>query len=421
MSNEQVEDVPQIGMYGEAPAEATEDTNRKGSDQEESYDQGFEDEEPVAVNANSEPVQGFEDEEPVAANANPEPAPEAASTPAVQLDAPTPTSTPAVELDEPTPANDIPEEAIGSNSPERAEPSRDSSPAKSPTGASKVSDDLKARTMFSMSTTDGVLKRTTFIHKISGYRSAPEISIASKSGSMFMRSTQGPSPGSYNLPDDEKSKFKTTARFSFGGGSRFGLAGSPSKLQPGPGAYNPKDPSLYVDTKVGFGTSIRNKGAPASQANPGPGAYENRSTVGGGMMFTARGRHPQSYMRSRSLPGPGAYSPLPGAYQTSPKCGFGTSTRGDFGGGSRGQPGPGTYDMQSWKCVGKDSAKFSATSRRRMHDLNSYVTPGPGTYNAHATSFGSPGAYSCRHVDEGYKLRNADANAESASTMRATH
>jgi len=420
MSNEQVEDVPQVGMYVEEPAEAT-DTNQKVSDQEESYDQGFEDEEPVAANANSEPVQGFEDEEPVAANANSEPAPEAASTPAVQLDAPTPASTPAVELDEPTPANDIPEEAIGSNSPERANASRDSSPAKSPTGASKMSDDLKARTMFSMSTTDGVLKRTTFIHKISGYRSAPEISIASKSGSMFMRSAQGPSPGSYNLPDEEKSKFKTSSRFSFGGGSRFGLAGSPSKLQPGPGAYNAKDPSLYVDTKVGFGTSIRNKGAASSQANPGPGAYENRSTVGGGMMFTARGRHPQSYMRSRSLPGPGAYSPLPGAYQTSPKCGFGTSTRGDFGGGSRGQPGPGTYDMQNWKCVGKDSAKFSATSRRRMHDLNSYVTPGPGTYNAHATSFGSPGAYSCRHVDEGYKLRNADANAESASTMRATH
>lgn len=405
MSNEQVEDVPQLGMDGEAPAEATEDapqigmygeapaeatdTNEKVPDQEESYDQGFEDEEPVATNANSEP------------------APEAASTPAVQLDAP-------------TPANDI-QEAIDTNSPEKANPSRDSSPAKSPTGASKVSDDLKARTMFSMSTTDGVLKRTTFIHKISGYRSAPEISIASKSGSMFMRSAQGPSPGSYNLPDDEKSKFKTSARFSFGGGSRFGLGGSPSKLQPGPGAYNPKDPSLYVDTKVGFGTSIRNKGGASSQANPGPGAYENRSTVGGGMMFTARGRHPQSYMRSRSLPGPGAYSPLPGAYASSPKCGFGTSTRGDFGGASRGQPGPGTYEMQAWKCVGKDSAKFSATSRRRMHDLNSYVTPGPGTYNAHATSFGSPGAYSCRHVDEGYKQRNATANADTASTMRATH
>lgn len=463
MSNEQVDDVPQVGMYGDAPpdeaaapppqeAAATAiaevsaapetlhlaaragsvdtvkmllrngadidekdkegktalqhaqeagqkdiekhlqevmDANRKSSDPEESYDQGFEDEEPVATNANSAP------------------SPEAASTPSVQLDAP-------------TPADEV-QEAIGTNSPEKANRSRDSSPAKSPTGTSKVGDDLKARTMFAMSTTDGVLKRTTFIHKISGYRSAPSITIASKSGSMFMRSAQGPSPGSYNLPDDEKSKFKTSGKFSFGGGSRFGLAGSPTKLQPGPGAYNPKDPALSVDTKVGFGTSVRNKGGASSQANPGPGAYENRSTVGGGLMFTATGRHPQSYMRSRSLPGPGAYSPLPGAYQTSPKCGFGTSTRGALEGGARGQPGPGTYDMQNWKCVGKDSLKFSATSRRKMTDLNSYVTPGPGTYNAHATSFGSPGAYSCRHVDEGYKLRNDVANAEPASTMRATH
>merc|ERR1719191_2178299 len=114
-------------------------------------------------------------------------------------------------------------------------------------------------------------------------------------------------------------------------------------------------------------------------------------------------------MRSRSLPGPGAYTPsINGAYQSSPKCGFGTSTRGEiYGGAGRGQPGPGTYEMQNWKCLGKDSAKYSATSRRRIHDLNSYVTPGAGTYNAHATSFGSPGAYSCRHVDDGYKTRHA--------------
>merc|ERR1719198_2358959 len=163
---------------------------------------------------------------------------------------------------------------------------------------------------------------------------------------MFMRSGQSPAPGSYNLPDDEKSKFKCSSRYSFGGGSRFGLGQSPTKLQPGPGAYNPKDPSLDADTKVGFGTSVRNKGAPASQAAPGPGAYECRSTVGGGLMFTARGRHPTSYMRSRSLPGPGTYAPtLNGAYQASPKCGFGTSTRGEVAAaGGRGQPGPGTYE-----------------------------------------------------------------------------
>jgi len=358
------------------------------------------------LGANAKPEdnydQSFEDE------ASPSPAAAAAPTPAAA-------STPAVQLD--APADDVIQEKIGIDSPQQGTRSPNagnrspgnSSPAKSPSG---MGDDLKARTMFSMSTTDGVLKRTTFIHKISGYTSAPEITIGSRGGSMFMRSGVSPSPGSYNLPDDEKSKFKTTTKFSFGGGSRFGLGQSPSKMQPGPGAYNPKDPSLGVDTKVGFGTSVRNKGQPSSQANPGPGAYENRSTVGGGMMFTARGRHPQSYMRSRSLPGPGAYTPvITGAYQTSPKCGFGTSVRGEFGGPGGRMPGPGTYEMQNFKCLGKDSAKFSATSRRRMHDLNSYVTPGPGTYNAHATSFGSPGAYSCRHVDEGYATRNAEQAA----------
>merc|ERR1719456_1805861 len=152
---------------------------------------------------------------------------------------------------------------------------------------------------------------------------------------MFMRSAAGPAPGSYNLPHDEKSKFKTSCKFSFGGGSRFGLGQSPTKQQPGPGAYNPRDPALYVDTKVGFGTSVRNKGTPASQANPGPGAYEVRSTVGDALMFTARGRHPTSYMRSRSQPGPGAYNPKDHyTILASPKCGFGTSTRDEGSGGA---------------------------------------------------------------------------------------
>jgi hypothetical protein len=269
--------------------------------------------------------------------------------------------------------------------------------------------DLKERTAFHSQTVDGVMKRTTFMHAISTYPTAPQVTISSRNENTMPRSNQGPAPGTYNLPDAEKSKFKATSKFSFGGSSRFGLGASPTKQQPGPGQYNPKDPSLFVDTKVGFGTSVRGKINGAAQANPGPGAYESKSTVGGGLMFTARGRHPTSYMRSRSMPGPGAYTPALGAaYQTSPKCGFGTSTRGDFvGGAARGQPGPGTYEMQNFKCMGKDSKKFSATSRRRMHDLNSYVTPGPGTYNAHVTSFGHAGAPSCGFDDQKYKERDA--------------
>lgn len=130
-----------------------------------------------------------------------------------------------------------------------------------------------------------------------------------------------------------------------------------------------------------------------SLSNPGPGAYELRTLVGSGLMFTARGRNPASYMvRSRSMPGPGAYTPsLSSVYETSPKCGFGTSSRdAEFARARRAvaNPGPGTYEVHTYKTIGRDAAKYSATSRRQVHDLESYLTPGPGTYNAHITSFG---------------------------------
>ena len=32
----------------------------------------------------------------------------------------------------------------------------------------------------------------------------------------------------------------------------------------------------------------------------------------------------------------------------------------------------------------------------QVSDLDGYTSPGPGTYNAHTTCFGSPGAPSCR-------------------------
>merc|ERR1712232_1509117 len=213
-----------------------------------------------------------------------------------------------------------------------------------------------------------------------------------KTGAAFIRSSANPAPGTYNMPDEGKTKYKKPPAFSFGGVARFGMGGEPpSKKQPGPGAYTPTDPALSCTQKVGFGTSVRGKGSMVAQANPGPGAYEQRSTVGQGPMCTAGGRHPTSYMRARSLPGPGSYNPsMHYAYPTLPRCGFGTSTRDDIAGRARNlvMPGPGTYEMQNFRTVGTESPKFSATSRRRVHDLNSYVTPGPGTYNAHVTSFG---------------------------------
>merc|ERR1712232_141509 len=241
-------------------------------------------------------------------------------------------------------------------------------------------------------THEGVLKRTTYMTSVSAYRTGPKYSLGIKTGAAFIRSSANPAPGTYNTPDEGKTKYKKPPAFSFGGVARFGMGGEPpSKKQPGPGAYTPNDPVLSCTQKVGFGTSVRGKGSMVAQANPGPGAYELRSTVVAGPMVTACGRHAASYMRARSLPGPGAYNPsLHYAYPTLPRCGFGTSTRDDIASKSRNlvMPGPGTYEMQNFRTVGTETPKFSATSRRRVHDLNSYVTPGPGTYNAHVTSFG---------------------------------
>lgn len=249
--------------------------------------------------------------------------------------------------------------------------------------------DLKKKTSFTNMTIDGVHKQPTYMVHLSNYKTGPKFSIGTKLPSSFIRSSSTPAPGSYNLVGEDRAKFKSEPRFSFGGCARFGLGQSPTKKMPGPGAYNPKDPLLHMETKVGFGSSSRAKATLASQHNPGPGAYEARSSLGQGKMFTAGGRHPTNYTRSRSLPGPGAYNPsLVAVCQTPPQCGFGTATRNDIVGKGAQAPGPGTYDLQSFKATGSDAPKYSTASRRRLHDLNSYVTPGPGSYNSHITSFG---------------------------------
>lgn len=255
--------------------------------------------------------------------------------------------------------------------------------------------DLKDKTAsISAMTVDGVVKgRPTYLASLSKYKSGPKYTMGPPGQCTFIRSSNNPAPGSYNLPDGDRDKYKRVPRYSFGAGSRFGLGTSPAKMQPGPGAYNPSDPVLKTDPKVGFGTSLRGHGALIGQANPGPGAYECRNTVGGGKMFTAGGRHPASYMRARSMPGPGAYNPSThGVFNSSLKVGFGTSTRDDVAARARNlvMPGPGTYELQNFKTVGAEAPKFSATSRRRLQDLSSYVTPGPGSYNAHLTNFGEP-------------------------------
>lgn len=335
----------------------------------------------MPANAKAEPEEfedEFEDDAPEKPPAN------VAAAPPADVPADAPTTDPRAQQDDIPETIGEPEVDQTQLSPPQASKSAPNSPSFKSGGI-----DLKKKTDFG-GTIGGVLKRTTFMHSISTFRTGPKYTMVSRGAGTFIRSSSTPAPGTYNLPMEEKSKFKAPPKFSFGSGSRFGLGASPLKKQPDPGTYNPFDPALHTDTKVGFGTSTRGK--MVLTANPGPGAYEVKNTVGEGKMFTARGRHATSYLRSRSMPGPGAYTPQDHfAVPTAPKCGFGTSTRDDMvsrNARSGMMPGPGSYELQNFATIGKDSKKFSATSRRKMHDLNSYVTPGPGTYNSHVTSFG---------------------------------
>jgi len=261
----------------------------------------------------------------------------------------------------------------------------------SPGFTSHSSEDLKSKLQFSSMTTDGVKKGPTFMHTVSTYKTGQRWSFGQKGPSTFIASSGTPAPGSYNLHTGHGGgRYKSLPKFSFGGATRFAIGEVPTKKQPGPGAYNPRDPLLTAGPKVSFAGANAGRGPPLPENAPGPGAYEQRSTLGKSKMFTARGRQASSYMRSRSQPGPGAYDPKLGAVLMGiPKCGFGTSIRNDITGAARSLmlPGPGAYDMQSAMSVGKNGPKYSAASRRRVHDLDSYVTPGPGTYNAHTTSF----------------------------------
>ncbi|CAE7666637.1 Pum2 [Symbiodinium pilosum] len=261
----------------------------------------------------------------------------------------------------------------------------------SPGFTSHSSEDLKSKLQFSSMTTDGVKKGPTFMHTVSNFKTGARWTFGQKGPSTFIASSSTPAPGSYNMNHGQGGgRYKSLPKFSFGGATRFAAGEAPSKKQPGPGAYNPRDPLLTAGPKVSFAGANAGRGPPLPENAPGPGAYEQRSNLGKSKMFTARGRQASSYMRSRSQPGPGAYDPKVGAVLMGiPKCGFGTSIRNDITGAARSLmlPGPGAYDMQSAMSVGKNGPKYSAASRRRVHDLDSYVTPGPGTYNAHTTSF----------------------------------
>lgn len=274
-------------------------------------------------------------------------------------------------------------------------PPKRSGMAKSASGPAAFGgfNDMKERTSaFGAVSTSGVKKGGVYATNISHIKSSPKFTMGARDKTpSFIRTTSTPAPTAYERSEDGSSKFNNPVRAKIGKEQRWGSAMNPTKRQPGPGAYTPKDPVLAVSPKIGFGSSMRLQGAIIAQSNPGPGAYEARSCLGESQCFTAKGRHPTHYVAQKALPGPGAYTPVTTiSMKHGPRAGFGTSRRDDIAPLRTLGPGPGSYELQNYKNVGMDAPKTSMTSRRRVHDINSYLTPGPGSYNNHHTCFGAP-------------------------------
>lgn len=202
-------------------------------------------------------------------------------------------------------------------------------------------------------TVDGVLKRTTYMHHLSVFRTGPRYSLGTRRLGLSSKSF-APPPGTYEVSGNQGNKFRTVPQYSFG----------PAKKQPGPGAYDPSDPT-DVAAKIGFvGRNARSGFATSGSAPAQP--------------------------KSRSHPGLGAnepnHDPNLGA---SLKTGMGRGTRDDPAAQARKKttPAPGSYELQNFHGTGSGGPRYSFTARRSMQDPRSHLEPGPGAYNAHITSF----------------------------------
>jgi len=112
-----------------------------------------------------------------------------------------------------------------------------------------------------------------------------------------------PGPGAYNVGAQvgaEGPKYSASPRRDW----------VPDAVTPGPGTYQPPDPSAAGDKsspKWGFGTSGREARARPTAANPGPGAYTSESKLAG-PQYSMRGRVDPN--RVAPTPGPGAHGPV---------------------------------------------------------------------------------------------------------------
>lgn len=227
-----------------------------------------------------------------------------------------------------------------------------------------------------------------YMTSFSGYKSSPKWSFRNRDSlPQKQRKFDQPGPGAYTVTNVDKFKYGGGARFGFGTGPRF--QADVTKL-PGPGAYSPFDPALSHGARFGFGTSLRSAGKSTVHETPPPGTYDIRSDMGRGKSWTARGKPKPIVEAGLESPGPGAYTPNMKVYEHGARFSFGNAGReGLVKSSERECPGPGAYMVS--KTLGHDSQKFSIVSRPLGWDAPSTETrrsPGPGSYNAHITSFG---------------------------------
>ena len=113
-----------------------------------------------------------------------------------------------------------------------------------------------------------------------------------------------------------------------------------------------------------------------AQDNPGPGAYDKKTTFAG-PKYKIAGR--RSASADNFTPGPGQYAP---DYRQPHKLvtyQYTMRGRSSVTSGNNNAPGPGSYDAKA-KGTGI-GAKFGTDQRRSMSLASGHVVPGPGAYN----------------------------------------
>lgn len=111
--------------------------------------------------------------------------------------------------------------------------------------------------------------------------------------------------------------------------------------------------------------------------SPGPGAYEQKTKIGGPKAVIA-GRHNQS--ATDFVPGPGQYNPDTKLRQSSTTFKYSMAGRPATSKNESNAPGPGAYNQELIKE--KSGVRFGKDSRKPMSSSYTAFVPGPGAYDS---------------------------------------